>query len=48
LEFNDFPSEPIPDDGTLAHAIERCINYIALSQGFHSLVVAPSIFNPVP
>jgi len=46
LRFEDFPPEPIPNDGTLAHAIERCILYIALSQGYHSLVIAPSIYKP--
>ena len=47
LQFEDFPPEPLPNDGTLAHAIERCILYIALSQGYHSLVIAPSIYKPV-
>jgi len=47
LCFEDFPAEPLPNDGTLAHAIERCILYIALSQGYHSLVIAPSIYKTV-
>ena len=29
LDFNDFPAEPIPADGTLAHAIERLLLIIA-------------------
>lgn len=47
LRFDDFSPEPLPKDGTLAHAIERCIFYIALFEGYHSLVIAPSIFKPV-
>jgi len=46
LRYDDFPPEPLPNDGTLAHAIERSILYIALSQGYHSLVIAPAIYQP--
>lgn len=46
LSFGDFPPEPLPNDGSIAHAVERCICYIALSQGYHSLVVAPSFYQP--
>lgn len=46
LQIDDFPPEPLPNDGTLAHAIERCILYIALAQGYHSLVIAPSLYQP--
>jgi lipopolysaccharide biosynthesis protein len=46
LRYDDFPPEPLPNDGTLAHAIERSILYIALSQGYHSLVIAPVIRQP--
>ncbi len=47
LQFEDFPPEPLANDGTLAHAIERCILYIAVAQGYHSLVIAPSIYKPI-
>lgn len=47
LEFDDFPPEPLPNDGTLAHAIERSILYIALSQGYHSLVISPAFYQSV-
>lgn len=34
IQINDFPKEPIPFDGTLAHAIERMIPFAAKSQGY--------------
>src|SRR5690606_24435605 len=34
LSYFNFPEEPIPDDGTLAHAIERLIFISALHAGF--------------
>ncbi len=34
LLLEDFPEEPIPADGTIAHAIERLPVYIAWSQGY--------------
>lgn len=34
--YNDYPDEPIPDDGTLLHAIERVLALIAESRGFTS------------
>lgn len=34
LKAEDFPGEPLPPDGTLAHAIERLPVYIAWSQGY--------------
>ncbi len=34
FSLNDFEPEPIGTNGTIAHAIERCINYIAKSNGF--------------
>lgn len=41
LSMDDFMDEPIPDDGTLAHAIERCILYIATYMGYCSVTVHP-------
>ena len=34
----DFPEEPIPEDGTIAHALERLIPYFAISNGYYSSV----------
>lgn len=34
LSFNDFPAEPIPNDGTLSHAIERSFCICANMQGY--------------
>lgn len=33
----DFPPEPLPNDGTIAHAIERLIPYFARRQGYSFL-----------
>lgn len=41
LDYTDFPPEPIPDDGTLAHAIERCLFEIASQHGFNHVTVSP-------
>lgn len=35
LKAEDFPEEPMPADGTLAHAIESLPVYLAWEQGFH-------------
>lgn len=34
--FEDFPEEPLRLDGTINHAIERIISYIAQEQGYYS------------
>lgn len=31
---DDFPKEPLPDDGTLNHALERILPFVAQSQGY--------------
>lgn len=33
-EYNDFPKEPIHDDYTINHAIERILGYVAQSAGY--------------
>lgn len=40
LRWEDYPAEPIPDDGTLAHAIERLLPFICESQGFEYLTTS--------
>jgi len=41
IEYNNFPKEPIKGDGSLAHAIERSIYYIAEGADFTYQTVAP-------
>jgi len=41
LTYDTFPAEPIPEDGTLAHAIERILPHVAEHTGFHYRLVAP-------
>lgn len=41
IEYNSFPKEPIKGDGSLAHAIERSIYYIAEGADFTYQTVAP-------
>lgn len=36
FRYEDFPAEPIEDDGTVAHTIERCVVSIAARAGFPS------------
>lgn len=37
--YNDFPKEPLPDDGSFSHALERVFPYVAQSQGYLSGIV---------
>lgn len=32
--YDDFPPEPLPDDGTISHAIERVLAYVAQDAGY--------------
>ena len=34
--YEDFPDEPLPLDGTINHAIERCLMYVAQDAGYFS------------
>lgn len=36
LTYDDFPPEPLPQDGTLAHAIERAITLVCLRSGYRA------------
>lgn len=36
LDYDDFPDEPLPVDGTISHAIERMHPYIAQSRGYYT------------
>lgn len=33
-QYMDFPQEPLPDDGTISHAIERIFAYVAQDAGY--------------
>lgn len=35
-KVEDFPSEPIPNDGTINHALERILPFAAQAQGFYT------------
>jgi len=35
-DYDDFPPEPLPNDGTVSHALERIYGHVAASQGFYS------------
>jgi len=39
--LEDFPEEPIPTDGTIAHALERLFYHISLGCGFESIRTSP-------
>ena len=41
LTTKSFPAEPIPDDGTIAHALERILPAIAATRGARYVEVAP-------
>lgn len=38
-KYEDFPKEPLPDDGSFSHALERTFPYVAQSQGYLSGIV---------
>lgn len=44
IELNEFPEEPFPLDGTIAHGIERAIPYIAHGEGYHYKLVMPKSY----
>lgn len=35
-EHEDFAPEPMPSDGTVSHALERCFPFVAQSQGYYT------------
>lgn len=43
LTWGDYPREPVPYDGSLLHAIERILPFVAESAGFRSLVTYTGI-----
>ena len=37
--YDDFPQEPLPEDGTVSHAVERSYPYVAQAAGYYTAVV---------
>lgn len=35
-KYEDFPEEPLPDDGTISHSLERSFSYFAQDAGFET------------
>ena len=35
-DYSSFPEEPLPNDGTISHAIERCLCFVAKDAGYDS------------
>lgn len=46
ITIDEFPVEPFPDDGTIAHGMERAIPYIAHGSGYSYKLVIPSHILP--
>jgi lipopolysaccharide biosynthesis protein len=38
LQWSDYPDEPLPDDGTMLHALERLIGAIPTKNGWKTMV----------
>lgn len=47
LDYEDFPEEPMPNDGTISHALERIYGYVAASQNYYSKIVMTEEFGKV-
>ncbi len=42
--LEDFPEEPLPDDGTISHAIERILPYVAEDAGYSTCMIMNDSF----
>lgn len=42
-QYEDFPAEPLPNDGSELHALERCIGLLAERNGFKQLFYYPEL-----
>ena len=47
IALEEFPKEPFPEDGTIAHGMERSIPYIAQGNGYYYKLVVPSRIFPL-
>ncbi len=43
-KYEDFPQEPIPNSGTINHAIERCLPYVAAEAGYNTKRILTTSF----
>ncbi len=43
-KYEDFDEEPLPMDGTISHAVERCFAYVAQDAGFDTGIVMTDKF----
>ncbi|WPC74290.1 HAD-IA family hydrolase [Vibrio porteresiae] len=41
--YDDFPEEPLPNDGSTLHALERCIGLLAEKSGYSQLFYYPEL-----
>jgi len=46
-KYEDFPEEPLRMDGTIAHAIERCYQFVAQDAGYYSAVIMSDHFQRI-
>lgn len=42
--YEDFPAEPMPNDGTISHAIERGYSYVAQGRGYFTTIVMSALY----
>ncbi|WP_282167765.1 rhamnan synthesis F family protein [Shewanella japonica] len=42
-QYNDFPEEPLPNDGSELHALERCVGLLAEKNGYKQLFYYPPL-----
>ncbi|WBA17118.1 rhamnan synthesis F family protein [Salinivibrio kushneri] len=42
-QYSDFPEEPLPNDGSSLHALERCIGLLAERRGYSQLFFHPEL-----
>lgn len=46
-QYEDFPEEPLPIDGTISHAIERIYAFVAQEAGYFTGLISPDSYMPV-
>ena len=42
FSYEDFPDEPMPIDGTVCHALERILGYVAQHEGYYTAYIMDS------